>query len=48
MKVQPIFAWYDLWVGFYWDRDRRRLYFLPVPMLGLVFHFGGECDDQED
>lgn len=39
-SVKPIFAWYDLWVGFYWDSARRRLFFLPLPCVGLVFQFG--------
>ena len=30
-----IFAWYDLWVGVYWDRKRKVLYIFPVPMLGI-------------
>lgn len=38
-RVRFLFAWYDLWVGFYWDRKGRQLYFLPIPMLGLVFDF---------
>ena len=29
----------DLWVGFYWDDRKRRLYFLPRPMLGVVVDF---------
>jgi hypothetical protein len=40
MKITPLFAWYDLWVGVYWDRKTRRLYVLPVPMLGFVVEFG--------
>jgi len=41
MKIYPIAAWYDMWIGAYWDRRRRRLYVLPVPCLGVVFDFGG-------
>ncbi len=26
----------DLWVGAYWDRAKRRLYLLPLPMIGIV------------
>lgn len=31
MNVRVFFAWYDLWVGLYWDRDSRTAYFCPVP-----------------
>ena len=41
MKVRLIFAWYDLWVGVYYDRAQRRLYVLPLPCFGLVIDFGG-------
>ena len=33
MRAGFTFAWYDLWVGFYYDRSRRRLYFCPIPMM---------------
>ncbi len=36
MKVTPIFAWYDLWVGAFVDRPKRRLYVFPLPCLGFV------------
>ena len=37
--VSFIFAWYDLWVGAYWDRDKKRLYVLPIPCCGIVIDF---------
>lgn len=37
--VKHLFAWYDFWIGFYWDRKMRRLYVLPLPMLGFYVQF---------
>lgn len=39
MKIRPIFAWYDAWVGAYWDRNKRRLYVFPLPFIGIVLEF---------
>jgi len=36
LRVRLIFAWYDLWVGVYIDRPRRRVYVLPLPMVGVM------------
>ncbi len=36
IRVRPIFAWYDLWVGAFVDVPKRRLYVFPVPMFGIV------------
>jgi len=38
-SVKPIFAWYDMWVGIFWDSRKRKLYILPIPCVGLVFEF---------
>jgi len=35
MTIRPIFAWYDFWIGGFWDRKKRRLY-LMVPLVGVV------------
>jgi hypothetical protein len=39
VRVRPLFAWYDLWIGVYWDRGHRRLYILPIPCVGIVVQF---------
>ncbi len=39
MRVSLIFAWYDLWIGFFWDKKKRCLYFFPIPILGIIFKF---------
>lgn len=36
-KFQIFFAYYDFWIGFYWDRDKRILYYIPIPC--IVFSF---------
>ena len=36
MKVRLMFAWYDFWVGLFWDSKKRRLYIFPVPCFGIV------------
>ena len=35
MTIKPLFAWYDLWIGVFWDQAKRRLYVLPPSMPGL-------------
>jgi hypothetical protein len=39
LEIKPIFAWYDFWVGLYWDRKKKVLYILPIPMVGLIVKF---------
>lgn len=36
LRLRPIFAWYDLWIGVFVDVPKRRLYVFPVPMFGIV------------
>ena len=39
-----MFAWYDFWVGFYWDQKKRVLYFFPIPMFGMSLAFPPDPD----
>ncbi|WP_321471095.1 hypothetical protein [uncultured Paludibaculum sp.] len=37
---KPLFRWFDMWVGAYWDATGRKLYIFPMPMLGVVLDCG--------
>lgn len=39
MRVKVMFAWYDFWVGLFWDRSYKRLYCFPIPIIGVCIHF---------
>lgn len=39
MRIRPLFAWYDIWIGVFWDRKTRKLYILPLPCIGIVVTF---------
>lgn len=47
MKVQLIFAWYDLWVGVFWDRKNRWLYIFLLPTVGVILKFPSVEEEQE-
>lgn len=37
MKIK--FAWYDIWIGAFYDVKKQILYICPLPMILLVFKF---------
>jgi len=39
-SVKFLFAWYDIWIGVFIDKNKKLIYFFPVPMLGLRFKYG--------
>ncbi len=45
MSIKPLFAWFDCWIGLFWDRKAKRLYVFPVPMFGVVIQFGAKRDE---
>lgn len=40
MRVSLLFAWYDFWVGVFYDQKKKVLYILPFPMFGVKVEFG--------
>ena len=37
--MRVFFAWYDFWIGAFYDRNKRVLYICPFPM--VVIQVGG-------
>jgi hypothetical protein len=39
MRVSPVFAWYDMWVGVFVDLAKRRIYIFPIPCVGIIVNY---------
>ncbi|MDD4290006.1 MAG: hypothetical protein PHH83_01880 [Patescibacteria group bacterium] len=37
-KFKLSFAWYDLWIGFYIDKDNKKLYICPIPTILITIN----------
>jgi hypothetical protein len=35
MKIEPMFAWYDFWVGLRYDKNNNIIYLFTLPMFGI-------------
>lgn len=40
MRVKFFFAWFDFWVGFYYDKLGKCLYFCPLPCCVFKLSWG--------
>lgn len=39
MRIKPLFAWYDIWIGVFIDTKKSKIYILPLPCIGVVISF---------
>jgi hypothetical protein len=39
MKIRLFFAWYDFWVGWFYDQKKTTLYVCFLPMIVLSIEF---------
>ena len=44
MTVRVFVAWYDLWIGVYVDKARRRVYICLLPCVVVRIGWGKEAD----
>ena len=40
MKLSVHWLWYDLWVGLFYDRAKRVVYFCPLPTIVFKLELG--------
>ncbi len=38
-RFKLVIAWFDLWIGGYWNAQKRFLYLFPVPCIGVRIRF---------
>lgn len=48
MKARIFFAWYDMWIGAYWNRENKVLYICLLPMIVIaIYHFKSKQEGHE-
>lgn len=41
-RFEFIFAWYDLWIGVFYDQKKRWIYIFPAPCFGVIVKLDAE------
>jgi hypothetical protein len=36
VKIQFIFAWFDFWIGIFYDQKKKWIYLFLFPMCGII------------
>lgn len=42
--MRLVIAWYDFWIGAFYDCKNRRLFVFPVPCIGLCIESAARAD----
>lgn len=45
LEVALVVAWFDFWIGAYYDRKSHLMYVFPIPMVGFCFNFDAPIVD---
>jgi hypothetical protein len=41
MSIRVFFAWYDMWIGLYYNRLAKVIYICPIPMVCIRISLSG-------
>lgn len=47
-RIKFLFAWYDIWIGVFYDKKKKWLYILPIPMFGIIIKLSPFTDWMEE
>lgn len=45
VKIKVFWAWYDLWIGAFWDRKAKTPYICPVPTVVIALSVGPSANN---